>query len=87
MVASSLIFVIFEAQSRYAFPAMAWVMVLTIIGLDHLEHTWHSRALGASCVLAMLFVVINRIELAPLLVKPSGQHRSSNCLQSTWHYP
>ncbi|MDP3508686.1 MAG: hypothetical protein Q8T09_11890 [Candidatus Melainabacteria bacterium] len=72
MVASSLIFVLFEAQSRYAFPAMAWVMVLTIIGLDHLEHTWHSRALGASCVLAMLFVVINRIELAPLLVKPLG---------------
>ncbi|MBP9093927.1 hypothetical protein KBI23_23095 [bacterium] len=72
MVAASLVFVIFEAQSRYAFPAMAWVMVLTIIGLDHLEHTWHSRALGASCVLAMLFVVINRIELAPLLVKPLG---------------
>jgi hypothetical protein len=72
MVASSLVFVIFEAQSRYAFPAMAWVMVLTIIGLDHLEHTWHSRALGASGVLAMLFVVINRIELAPLLVKPLG---------------
>ncbi len=72
MVASNLLFVIFEAQSRYAFPAMAWVMVLTIIGLDHLEHTWHSRALGASCVLAMLFVVINRIELAPLLVKPLG---------------
>ncbi len=72
LVASSLVFVIFEAQSRYAFPAMAWVMVLTIIGLDHLEHTWHSRALGASGVLAMLFVVINRIELAPLLVKPLG---------------
>ena len=72
LVASSLVFVIFEAQSRYAFPAMAWVMVLTIIGLDHLEHTWHSRALGASCVLAMLFVVINRIELAPLFIKPLG---------------
>jgi hypothetical protein len=72
IVASHLIFVFFEAQSRYAFPAMAWVMVLTIIGLDHLEHTWHSRALGASCVLAMLFVVMNRIELAPLLVQPLG---------------
>lgn len=72
LVASHLIFVFFEAQSRYGFPAMAWVMVLTIIGLDHLEHTWHSRALGASCVLAMLFVVINRIELAPLLVQPLG---------------
>ncbi len=72
IVASSFVFVLFEAQSRYAFPAMAWVMILTIIGLDHLEHTWHSKALGASCVLAMLFVVINRIELAPLFVKPLG---------------
>lgn len=72
MVAEPFCYVFVEAQARYAFTAMPWIVILTVIGLDHLEHTWHSRAVSASFILAMVLVIINRIELAPLLVKACG---------------
>ncbi len=72
MVAGHFILIFFEAQARYGFTAMSWIVILTIIGLDHLEHTWHSRAVSASFILAVILVVVNRIELAPLLVKACG---------------
>ncbi len=72
MVAGHFTLIFFEAQPRYGFTAMPWIVILTIIGLDHVEHTGYSRAVSASFILAVILVVVNRIELAPLLVKGCG---------------
>jgi hypothetical protein len=80
MVAGHLVFIFFEAQARYAFTAMPWMVILTLVGLDHLKHTWHSRAVGASCVIAGVLVVINHVEIAPLLVKSAGNIEAANSI-------
>lgn len=72
MVAGHSVFILFEAQARYAFSAMPFMVLLTLVGLDHLKHTWHSRAVSASCIVAGMLVVINHVEIAPLLVKAAG---------------
>lgn len=69
IVAFHLIYVPFEAQSRYAFPTTPWLLLLAMIGLDHLKNTWNSK-LAIICVsFTVLILLVERLDLAPLLMR------------------
>lgn len=72
VISFHLIYLPFEAQARYAFPTTPWLLLLFLIGLDHLRHTWHSRLAIFCACFTTLILLGERLDLAPLLVDKLG---------------